>query len=217
MIVLSNLLSWVPASIVHLSSLFKIRYSDLLAIWTTIVLPSLNSVINPVLFVVAVLRAHKSWHGQYFWVFWAEWLCCFDWLPSRHTCEFRIIALFNRLGKQNLECILTSELLVLFPSAVIKWFCVQICILRFVPQETTPPSRNNAPFLFHQELLTRCWMTSLCESSSEERAEKRSQTAGKKKRERERERERRETEREGKREGRETEKERERESERRLS
>ena len=59
-VVLSCLLSWVPANVRHISSLLSLRYTTELAIWLTIILTALNSVINPVLFITAALRAQKS-------------------------------------------------------------------------------------------------------------------------------------------------------------
>ena len=55
-IVLSYLHSWVPAIILHASSLFAVEYSVDLTIWIAIIVTSLNSVTNPVLFVTAALK-----------------------------------------------------------------------------------------------------------------------------------------------------------------
>ena len=59
-LVSSYLLSWGPANIVHLSSLSSWRCSTELAIWTTIVVPALNSITNPLLFLVSTLRRQRS-------------------------------------------------------------------------------------------------------------------------------------------------------------
>ncbi len=59
-VVFFNLFSWVPANVIHISSLIGVRYSTELVIWLTIIVTALNSVSNPIIFVVAAMRAQKT-------------------------------------------------------------------------------------------------------------------------------------------------------------
>ena len=48
----SNLAGWLPSSLIFLTSLFQSKYSVNLLIWTTIVVIPINSIINPLIFLL---------------------------------------------------------------------------------------------------------------------------------------------------------------------
>ena len=52
----SNIICWIPANIVNLSSLYMETYSTDLLIWTTIIVTPVNSLINPLLFIITTIR-----------------------------------------------------------------------------------------------------------------------------------------------------------------
>ena len=52
----SNLLCWLPSDIIYISSLFQSKYSTDLVIWTTIAVTPINSIINPVVFIVTTIK-----------------------------------------------------------------------------------------------------------------------------------------------------------------
>ena len=64
-VTVSNLLCWLPSDIIYLSSLFISEYSIDLVIWTTIVVSPINSIINPIVFIVTSARISfkKSLHS----------------------------------------------------------------------------------------------------------------------------------------------------------
>ena len=53
----SNLLCWIPSNIIYLSSLFMSRYPTDLLIWTTIAVTPINSIINPLVFIITTLKS----------------------------------------------------------------------------------------------------------------------------------------------------------------
>ncbi len=53
---MTNILCWIPSSIVYLIAMFLERFSMDMMIWTMIVATPLNSVINPVIFSIALRR-----------------------------------------------------------------------------------------------------------------------------------------------------------------
>ena len=55
-IIASNLVCWIPSSIIYLSTLFLSQYSADLLMWTTIAIVPINSIINPILFLVVSTR-----------------------------------------------------------------------------------------------------------------------------------------------------------------
>ena len=56
----SNLLCWLPSDIIYISSLFQSKYSTDLVIWTTIAVTPINSIINPVVFIVTTIKLSIS-------------------------------------------------------------------------------------------------------------------------------------------------------------
>ena len=52
----SNIVCWVPANIVYLSSLYMERYSIDLLIWKTIIVTPVKSLINPLLFIITTIK-----------------------------------------------------------------------------------------------------------------------------------------------------------------
>ncbi len=52
----SNIVCWLPSSVVYLYSVFSSEYSMSLLIWTTIAITPINSVINPVVLIAGTLR-----------------------------------------------------------------------------------------------------------------------------------------------------------------
>ena len=58
-VTVSNILCWIPSGIIYLVALFLKKYPVNLIIWSTIAVTPINSVINPVVFIVANFRSHK--------------------------------------------------------------------------------------------------------------------------------------------------------------
>ena len=56
LITVSNIICWLPTNIIYLTSLFLPRYPTDLVIWTTVLVTPLNSMINPTVFAVTLLR-----------------------------------------------------------------------------------------------------------------------------------------------------------------
>ena len=56
LITVSNIICWLPTNIIYLTSLFLPRYPTDLVIWTTVLVTPLNSMINPTVFTVTLLR-----------------------------------------------------------------------------------------------------------------------------------------------------------------
>ncbi len=57
---LSNLVCWIPTSIVVMVSFFLSEYSVDLVIWATIILTPINSVSNPIIFLIVHVKNHMS-------------------------------------------------------------------------------------------------------------------------------------------------------------
>ena len=52
----SNLVCWILSSIIYLSTLFLSQYSTDLLMWTTIAIVPINSIVNPIFFLVVSTR-----------------------------------------------------------------------------------------------------------------------------------------------------------------
>ena len=52
----SNILCWIPSSIIYLASVFFTSYPIEKIMWTIIIVVPINSVINPLVFIVTTLR-----------------------------------------------------------------------------------------------------------------------------------------------------------------
>ena len=52
----SNLICWIPSNIIYISTLFMLKYPTDLLIWTTIAVTPINSITNPLVFVVSTLK-----------------------------------------------------------------------------------------------------------------------------------------------------------------
>ncbi len=52
----SNILCWIPSAVIYLLSMFVEQYPVEMVVWTTIIVTPLNSLINPLVFVVIALR-----------------------------------------------------------------------------------------------------------------------------------------------------------------
>ena len=55
----SNIICWVPSGIIFLTSMFMEKYPIEIVIWTTVCGTTLNSVINPVVFLVTNFRLYR--------------------------------------------------------------------------------------------------------------------------------------------------------------
>ena len=60
----SNIVCWLPSSVVYLYSVFSSEYSMSLLIWTTITITPINSVINPAVLIVGTLRKLSKQTGK---------------------------------------------------------------------------------------------------------------------------------------------------------
>ena len=58
-VTVSNIICWIPSGIIDLVALFLKKYPINLIIWSTIAITPINSVINPIVFIVANFRSHK--------------------------------------------------------------------------------------------------------------------------------------------------------------
>ena len=56
----SNVICWIPSGIIYLSSMFKDEYPIEMIIWTTISCTTINSAINPVVFIITYFRKEKK-------------------------------------------------------------------------------------------------------------------------------------------------------------
>ena len=52
----SNIICWIPSTIIHLSSIFLERYPNELLMWTTVFAVPINSIINPITFIVKMKK-----------------------------------------------------------------------------------------------------------------------------------------------------------------
>ena len=55
----SNILCWIPSGAIYLTTIFLEKYPIKMLIWTTIAVTTINSIINPVVFVITTLRKFK--------------------------------------------------------------------------------------------------------------------------------------------------------------
>ncbi len=56
LITVSNILCWVPSSIIFLTSIFLDSYPSRMVVWTTVTATPLNSVVNPAILTITMLR-----------------------------------------------------------------------------------------------------------------------------------------------------------------
>ena len=52
----SNIICWIPSGVIYLVSIFKDRYPIQMIVWTTISGTTINSVINPLVFIITYMR-----------------------------------------------------------------------------------------------------------------------------------------------------------------
>ncbi len=57
----SNLLCWIPSGIIHLISLFVKPYPMEMLIWVNIVVLPMNSIVNPIIFIITTIRKYRNW------------------------------------------------------------------------------------------------------------------------------------------------------------
>ena len=55
-ITVSNVICWVPSSIIFVMSMFMQTYPTEMLIWTSVAVVPINSIINPVVFIITTLR-----------------------------------------------------------------------------------------------------------------------------------------------------------------
>ena len=55
-ITLSNIICWVPTNVIYLMALFLTRYPTELVIWTTVAVTPLNSILNPIVFIITTIK-----------------------------------------------------------------------------------------------------------------------------------------------------------------
>ena len=60
LLTLSNVLCWLPSSTVYLAALFLERYPIEMTMWTTGIVMSLNSVINPIIVLIFMKLQYKK-------------------------------------------------------------------------------------------------------------------------------------------------------------
>ena len=56
----SNVLCWIPSGIIYLVTMSLEKYPINLIIWSAIAITPINSVINPIVFIVANVRSNKK-------------------------------------------------------------------------------------------------------------------------------------------------------------
>ena len=54
----SNLMCWIPSNIIYISTSFMSKYQTDLLIWTTKAVTPINSMINPLVFVVSTMKMY---------------------------------------------------------------------------------------------------------------------------------------------------------------
>ena len=52
----SNILCWIPSDVIYLMSIFMDKYPMSILTWNTIAITTINSIINPIVFVVTTFR-----------------------------------------------------------------------------------------------------------------------------------------------------------------
>ena len=60
LITVSNILCWIPSGIIYLVVMSLEKYPINLIIWSTIVITPINSIINPVVFIIGSVRSHQG-------------------------------------------------------------------------------------------------------------------------------------------------------------
>ena len=61
----SNTMCWIPSSVIYLHSLFVEKYNTDIIIWTTILITPINSLINPIVFIVVAAKNLFLKSGKY--------------------------------------------------------------------------------------------------------------------------------------------------------
>ncbi len=56
----SNILCWIPSSVVYLSAMFMKEYPVQMVVWTTVAINPLNSLINPIVFCIMSVRKMRK-------------------------------------------------------------------------------------------------------------------------------------------------------------
>ena len=56
----SNIICWFPANVIYLSAMFLSSYSIDLVIWTTVIITPINSIINPSVFIITIIKKFVS-------------------------------------------------------------------------------------------------------------------------------------------------------------
>ena len=52
----SNILCWIPSDVVYIMAIFLDKYPINMVVWTTIAVTTINSVLNPIVFITTTLR-----------------------------------------------------------------------------------------------------------------------------------------------------------------
>ena len=52
----SNILCWIPSGTIYLASTFLDKYPISMVIWTAVTITPINSIINPVVFIITTMR-----------------------------------------------------------------------------------------------------------------------------------------------------------------
>ena len=60
----SNILCWFPSSTVFLICIFATQYPISMIVWTTVVIMPINSIINPLIFIVTTLRKLREYQSK---------------------------------------------------------------------------------------------------------------------------------------------------------
>jgi len=63
-ITVSNMICWFPTNIIYITAMFLERYSTNLIIWTTVVAMPINSIINPVVFIIVACRKYLKFRTK---------------------------------------------------------------------------------------------------------------------------------------------------------
>ena len=60
LVTVSNVMCWIPSNIIYLSSSFMTRLPVNLVIWTVIVVAPLNSILNPIIFILTAIKKSRK-------------------------------------------------------------------------------------------------------------------------------------------------------------
>ncbi len=63
-ITLSNIVCWFPSGIIYIISIILSRYPTEMVFWTTIIVMPINSILNPIIFVITARRKLKERQGR---------------------------------------------------------------------------------------------------------------------------------------------------------